>query len=146
MPRFTRWSLLLPAGLLLGCGGGSANPSASARAVVAVASTPSPTPAPTATPAGGPAPAELAGTWTQMTNQVSKAEIAFDGRDYRVNGAFGNISVIADEIDFFAGPCDGLGRYQWSLQSGVLHFKSLNDDPCGRGVHLAGQSYTKNPG
>jgi hypothetical protein len=138
------WLLAVaPAGLLLGCGGGGLTTSATAHPAATVVPTPTPTPTPP--PSGGPAPPELAGTWTEVVPaDVHKATVYLDGTDYRVNGAEGSIAVNGTEIDFFDGPCDGLGRYQWSIKAGVLHFTSLASDPCGRVADLDGRSYTRN--
>jgi hypothetical protein len=59
----------------------------------------------------------------------------------------GDAVVNGTEIDFFnAQGCglqfpDGVGRYTWTLTGGVLHFTSMNQDPCPRSPILANQSY-----
>ncbi len=61
----------------------------------------------------------------------------------------GNAVVNGTEIDFFNGQgCglqlpDGVGRYTWTLTGGVLHFTSINQDPCPRSPILANQSYSR---
>ena len=48
----------------------------------------------------------------------------------------GNVVVADTEIDLFnADVCglklpDGIGRYMWKLEAGVVHFTPLNSDPC----------------
>jgi hypothetical protein len=60
----------------------------------------------------------------------------------------GDAVVNGTEIDFFNAPgCglqfpDGVGRYMWTLTDGVLHFTSMNQDPCPRSPILANQSYS----
>lgn len=61
----------------------------------------------------------------------------------------GDAVVNGTEIDFFNAPgCglqlpDGVGRYMWTLTGGVLHFTSMNQDPCPRSPILANQSYSR---
>jgi hypothetical protein len=64
-------------------------------------------------------------------------------------GGGGDVVVNGTEIDFFNGEAcaltlpAGVGRYTWSLTGGVLHFTSLNQDPCPRSPILANQSYSR---
>jgi hypothetical protein len=61
----------------------------------------------------------------------------------------GDAGVNGTEIDFFNGQAcglqlpDGVGRYTWTLSAGVLHFTSVNQDPCPRSPLLANQSYSR---
>ncbi len=61
--------------------------------------------------------------------------------------SLGEVVVNKAEIDFFnadvcglkADVCglklpEGVGRYGWTLNGGVLHFTALNPDPCPRGA------------
>ncbi len=54
--------------------------------------------------------------------------------------SLGEVVVDKAEVDFFnADVCElklpeGVGRYGWTLNSGVLHFTALNSDPCPRGA------------
>ena len=62
----------------------------------------------------------------------------------------GEVVVKNTEIDLFnADVCglklpDGVGRYGWTLTSGLLHFTALNPDPCPRrAAWLDNRSYTR---
>jgi hypothetical protein len=61
----------------------------------------------------------------------------------------GDAVVNGPEIDFFNGQAcglqlpDGVGRYTWTLASGILHFASMNQDPCPRSPILRNQSYSR---
>jgi hypothetical protein len=58
----------------------------------------------------------------------------------------GNVVVNGNEIDFFNGALcylqlpDGVGRYRWTLKSGVLRL-TLISDPCNRAPYMANQSW-----
>ena len=110
----------------------------------------SPTPASSTLP-GGPAPTELIGTWSRLQGSSNYTptvlvvrDTGFTIRAYGTQGS-GSLVVNGDEIDFFnSGPCPGpVGRYQWTLTGGTLHFAALNADPCDRKGFLANQSYTR---
>jgi hypothetical protein len=64
-------------------------------------------------------------------------------------GGGGNAVVNGTELDFFNGEACGLslpagvGRYRWTLASGVLKFAPLNQDECPRAPLLANQSYSR---
>jgi hypothetical protein len=125
------------------------------------------TPPPTATstvaptgsaPPGGSVPVTLTGDWILRTMTPSTSpDLIFQGNTYELitSGglSFGNVAVNANEIDFFNGSMcriplpGGVGRYRWSLHSGVLQFTPLNADPCGgRTRPLANQSYVRQHG
>jgi hypothetical protein len=57
---------------------------------------------------------------------------------------WGDVVVNNREIDFFNGPCPGVGRYKWTLKGGLLHF-TLISDPCGRSNVLAYKGYGQYP-
>lgn len=107
---------------------------------------PSPTPAP---PPGGPAPAELRGQW--VTGEVPSTGRLVIRPDSWVSGAVhGELVVRGNEIDFFnADYCGirlpgGVGRYQWSINGGLLRFTPLAPDPCtGRPASLGSLPFTK---
>jgi hypothetical protein len=121
---------------------------------------PSPTPA-ASPPPGGPVPAELLGDWFLPPAAVLDigytcpshpndlncfADLTFTATTYQVvfhaiaasPPGHGDVVVNNDEIDFFNGvQCglqlpDGVGRFKWTLTSGVLHLVPLNQDPCRR--------------
>jgi hypothetical protein len=123
-----------------------------------VASSPTPAASP---PPGGPVPAQLLGDWFLPPAAVLDlgytcpsnpndlncfAKLTFTATTYQaVQHAIGanppgqgDVVVNNDEIDFFNGvQCglhlpDGVGRFKWTLTSGVLHLVPLNQDPCGR--------------
>jgi hypothetical protein len=156
--------LLLSAWLLAACGS-SANPTSSATApaaATAAATTTAATSNATATaasrPPGGPAPAQLIGTWTRVISNPDDAAVAtFTANSFRVvdtlAGGNGEIVVNGNEIDFFnVRQCGlvfpkGVGRYQWRLQGAKLHFAPLNSDPCPvRHWHFANQDFTRTGG
>ncbi|HVS05050.1 MAG TPA: hypothetical protein VHK65_02650 [Candidatus Dormibacteraeota bacterium] len=57
----------------------------------------------------------------------------------------GNLVDNNSEIDFFNGiSCDGVGRYTWTLPSGLLHL-TLISDPCGRSGLLTLQNWARTP-
>jgi hypothetical protein len=122
-------------------------------------------------PAGGPLPAQLQGDWllppaaavgvgvtcpTPLAVATCIVKLTFTATtfDFEIN-ALGHTSgggdavVNGTEIDFFNAPgCglqlpDGVGRYTWTLTGGVLHFTSINQDPCSRSPLLANQSYSR---
>jgi hypothetical protein len=115
--------------------------------------------APTASaPPGGAVPMTLAGDWILRTTTPSTSpDLVFQANTYELitNGgmSFGNVAVNGNEIDFFNGSIcrislpGGVGRYRWSLHSGVLQFAPLNADPCGgRTKPLANQTYVRQHG
>ena len=54
----------------------------------------------------------------------------------------GDLVVNNTEIDFFNAPeCKDIGRYTWTLSSGVLHLTALNTDTCGRSSYLQDHSF-----
>lgn len=59
----------------------------------------------------------------------------------------GDVVVNGSEMDFFNDSVcgfpmpEGLGRYTWTLSGNVLHFTSLNQDPCDRFAWLANRSF-----
>lgn len=133
-------------------------PATPVASATAVEPTPTPTLVSLATPPplssrppGSPAPAELIGTWDRIAGSSSFTPtmliLTAGAFTIRADGAVGggNLVVNGDEIDFFnSGPCPApVGRYQWTLKAGTLHFTPLNSDPCGRQEFLADQSYTK---
>jgi hypothetical protein len=109
-------------------------------------------------PPGGPVPAALSGDWLQKGNNPSVGpDVIFSGTKYELvttgGMTFGRVAVNGNEIDFYNGDgCaiplpGGVGRYEWSLLSGVLHFTPLQTDPCGgRTRPLANQSFVKQSG
>jgi hypothetical protein len=106
-------------------------------------------------PPGEPVPSALTGDWLQIGGSPTEGpDVIFQGNKYELqtNGGtnFGMVAVNGNEIDFFNGDgCGialpgGVGRYQWSLRSGILHLTPLGMDPCGgRTRPLANQSFTK---
>jgi hypothetical protein len=146
--------------LLAACGS-SANPTSSATAPAAATTTVAASSA-TATaasrPPGGPAPAQLIGTWTRViSNPDDSAVVTLTPNGFRVvdtlGGGNGEIVVNGNEIDFFNVPQCGLvfpkgvGRYQWRVQGTKLHFAPLNSDPCPvRHGHFANQDFTTTGG
>ena len=136
-----------------GAGGGSAvtslgaaTPAAATPTVSSVAAPPAASP-----PLGGPAPAELIGTWYQIasgTAALTLTATVYVLRDSGEQGS-GDIVVNGSEIDFFSGTLcplvlpQGVGRYQWTLHRTTMHLVPLNKDPCGRVDLLTNQSYTK---
>jgi hypothetical protein len=117
---------------------------------------------PTATPPpGGPVPSVLNGAWVQTNPPLSqpptltfyggnKFELQVSSRGFGGGVSFGSAVVNGSELDLFNGDTcgiplpGGVGRYQWTLHSGVLHLTRLNEDPCSmRGLIVANQSYTR---
>jgi hypothetical protein len=116
-------------------------------------------------PPGGPVPAQLLGAWFLSTASVDatigcqaplsaancRLSLNLTATKYSFAGTLpsgpGEVVVNNTEIDFFnASQCDsqgpaGLGRYTWTLASGVLHLAPLNSDPCGRSTYLTNQSF-----
>jgi hypothetical protein len=108
-------------------------------------------------PQGGPVPASLLGDWFLPPAIVAAVEgdsscrllrLTLTATNYRLTHdpacggltSTGEVVVNKTEIDFFnADVCglklpDGVGRYGWTLTSGLLHFSALNPDPCPRGA------------
>jgi hypothetical protein len=118
-----------------------------------VAATPSAAPSP---PPGGPVPAQLLGDWflppsvvkdfdgnavcvllkltlTATTYQITHTALGACG-----TGASGDVVVNNDEIDFLPGnegACPDVGRYTWTLTSGLLYF-TLISGPCPPALRL----------
>ena len=62
--------------------------------------------------------------------------------------ASGSVVMNGDEMDLFNSPgCienlgyDAVGRYRWTLESGLLRFSALNADPCERISIFNGSSF-----
>lgn len=115
--------------------------------------------APTASaPPGGAVPMTLSGDWILRGTTASiSPDLVLQANTYELitSGgiSFGNVAVNGNEIDFFNGSVcriplpGGVGRYRWSLHSGVLQFAPLNADPCGgRTRPLANQTYVRQHG
>ena len=113
---------------------------------------------PASAPPGGPVPITLAGDWSLRSATPSTSpDLVFQANSYELitSGgiSFGNVAVNGNEMDFFNGSMcriplpGGVGRYRWSLHSGVLQFAPLNADPCGgRTRPLANQTYVRQHG
>jgi hypothetical protein len=94
-----------------------------------------------------PAPLAIATCMFKLTFTASSYnfEVNAPGR----TGGGGDAVVNGAEIDFFNGEAcsftlpQGVGRYTWTLTGAVLHFTSLNQDPCPRSPILANQSYSR---
>jgi hypothetical protein len=109
-------------------------------------------------PPGGPVPPALTGDWLlKGSNPTDGPDVIFSGNRFEIQTtggtSFGRVAVRGSEIDFYNGDVcgislpGGVGRYQWTLQAGILHFTPLIDDPCGgRTTPLANQSYAKQSG
>jgi hypothetical protein len=92
-------------------------------------------------PSGGPAPAELQGTWKLVSgNDLEKGlQFVITDRHYRVPTrlAHGDLAVNGDEVAFFnAAICgltlpEGVGKYRWTIEGERLHLESIGEDPCG---------------
>jgi hypothetical protein len=135
----------------------------------ASAKLPTPSAAPTA-PQGGPVPAQLLGGWYLLPADINAAvgytacqlpstpakcsvQIVFTAttvtwpNNLGFTSCCGDVVVNNSEMDFFNDSgCgiqlpDGLGRYTWTLTGNVLHFTSLNQDPCERFAWLANRSF-----
>jgi hypothetical protein len=97
-------------------------------------------------PSGGPAPAELQGTWlTKYLGGPARLYIREDG--YAVSAgdsAQGDIVVDGRVIAFFNSnsascppePLNDIGRYQWTISDQKLRLKLLGKDPCGGRVSV----------
>jgi hypothetical protein len=108
-------------------------------------------------PQGGPVPATLLGDWFLSPAIVVAVEgdascrllrLTLTATTYRLThdpacgglASLGEVVVNKTEIDFFnADVCglkvpEGVGRYGWTLNVGLLHFSALNSDPCPRGA------------
>lgn len=124
------------------------SPSSAKLPTPSTAASPLPTASP---PPGGPVPAELLGDWFMPPSVVKD----FDGNavcvllkltltttTYQIThtalgacgaGGSGDVVVNGSEIYFFNGSAicaDTVGRYTWTLTSGLLSF-TLISDPCG---------------
>ena len=117
------------------CGGGAA-----------VSVSPSPL-----APKGGPVPVELAGAWKMVADPTNI--LTFSGIDYVFgDGSKGNVAVNGSEINFYNDePCDvplpgGIGKYRWTIETGLLTFGSLNSDRCARlNVLVDPQGWQRSP-
>jgi hypothetical protein len=92
-----------------------------------------------------PSPATAANCFVQLT--LTATTFRLTETDAGGRGQFqgyGNVVVNHNEIDFFNGACDGLGRYTWTLRSGLLDF-TLISDPCPRPDVLTYHGYSPNP-
>lgn len=147
--------LVLTSWWLVACGS-SASPSSSATvSPIAAATSTAPAASP---PPGGPAPAQLIGTWTRVVTAADSAAVVtittsgFQVAD-KLGGGSGDLVVNGNEIDFFnVLQCGlvlphGVGRYQWRLRGTTLHFVPLNHDPCPvRHRHFANQDFSRSGG
>jgi hypothetical protein len=109
-------------------------------------------------PPGSAVPITLAGDWMlRGTTPSTSPDLVFQGNRYQLitsgGFSFGNVAVNGNEIDFFNGSVcriplpGGVGRYRWSLHSGVLQFTPLTADPCGgRTRPLANRTYVRQHG
>jgi hypothetical protein len=143
--------------------GSSCGQSTSSATQATPSGAPSPTPA-TSPPPGGPVPAQLLGDWLLTTVEVDAAvgchkpllsvscrlTLTLNATTYAFSGTYpeggGDVVVNNTEIDFYTSlscPNDPffIGRYRWTLTGGVLHFKSLNNDPCARHSYLANENF-----
>ncbi len=157
--------LFLSSCALVACGGNGGRSTgatalprpATAATIPATAGTPT-TMTNAASPPGGPAPAELIGSWTRVAHTADAAVVvSFTADGFRVadnlGGGHGELVVNGDEIDLFnVRECgltlpEGVGRYRWSLMGSTLSFTPLNTDPCPvRGKHFAHQDFIKSSG
>ena len=121
-------------------------------------------------PPGGPVPAQLLGGWYVLPADINaivgymacqlpstpaqcSVQIVFTAttvtwpNDLGFPSCCGDVVVNGSEMDFFNDSgCGiplpaGLGRYTWTLTGNVLHFTSLNQDPCDRFGWLANRSF-----
>jgi hypothetical protein len=129
--------------------------------------TPSVAPSP---PPGGPVPTQLLGGWYVLPADINaivgytacqlpstpaqcSVQIVFTAttvtwpNNLGFPSCCGDVVVNGSEMDFFNDSgCGiplpaGLGRYTWTLSGNVLHFTSLNQDPCDRFGWLANRSF-----
>lgn len=83
----------------------------------------------------------------QLTLSATTYRQSFTARGGRQSAGQGDVVVNNQEIDFFNGALcglqlpDGIGRYSWSIVSGVLSF-TLMSDPCGRSEILTAQGWS----
>jgi hypothetical protein len=132
----------------------SCSQSTSSAKLPAPSAVASPTPSPSPPP-GGPVPAQLLGNWflgpvsyvavngyaapcpSPPTGSNCFFKLTFTATTFRqsftaVGGTqsagHGNVVVNKSEIDFFNGDCDGVGRYTWTLTTGVLRFVLISDN------------------
>jgi len=151
MARKRLYLLLLPSCVLVACGATNPTTGAAPHATASVTRTLAASP-----PPGGPVPSQLIGDWVQMGSSTPSdtVDLILNATTFSFatsgESNFGDIVVNGTEIDFFNGDgCglrlpDGIGRYNWTLGNGTLHFKPLAQDPCDmRSSHLADQTYTK---
>jgi hypothetical protein len=119
-------------------------------------------------PPGGPVPAQLLGDWflppaivttvtgngacrlLRLTLAATTYHLAHTDNPACGTSSSGDVVVNGTEIDFFSSDVcglqlpDGVGRYMWTLASGVLHFAPLNEDRCPRGAAwLANRTYSR---
>jgi hypothetical protein len=156
------------ASLSSSCGGSTPSATVSTPSAVATPTTAASPPTPAGSPPpGGAVPAKLLGNWfippavviaaegasncpSPPTVQNCFIQLNLTATEYHVSltqspTGSGNVVVNKDEIDFFnGGNCglqlpEGVGRYKWTLTSGVLHLARLNQDPCGRDSVLINQ-------
>jgi hypothetical protein len=98
-----------------------------------------------------PSPATAANCFLRINLAATTASTPLNFHWYATDTAgkdqlrgWGNVVVNNNEIDFFNGPCSGVGRYRWTVKGGLLHF-TLISDPCGRSTELAYKGYGPYP-
>ncbi len=159
MIAFTRpWSSLIAVVILTACGSSgpiASAPTASAQTATPVAVVPTPDSAPCATPAahaanwpvGGPVPAELSGTWSDVRNPSYVVDLRCN--DFNISQViYGNVVVRGSKIDFIqesvgADPnggfvCDAPSgekpvlviEYDWTLNGGQLQITRTSANFC----------------
>lgn len=102
-------------------------------------------------------PAELLGEWflppaivvaVEGNSSCRMLRLTLTATTYRLTHdpacggltSLGEVVVNKTEIDFFnADVCglelpEGVGRYRWTLDGGLLRFTAVNPDPCPRGA------------
>jgi hypothetical protein len=98
---------------------------------------------------GETCPAPLAVTTCMFKLTFTATAYYFETNAPGHTGGGGDAVVSGTEIDFFNGQAcamqlpAGVGRYRWTLTGGILHFTSMNADPCPRAPILANQSYNR---
>jgi hypothetical protein len=91
-------------------------------------------------PSGGPAPAELQGSWL-FRSDAGPVHLTLSDDRYILADEQGEIVVDGDVIAFFNSngvicrPND-IGRYRWAISDQELRLKLLGKDPCGLRVSI----------
>jgi hypothetical protein len=86
--------------------------------------------------------ATAANCFYQLTFTTTTFDSSFVAVGGRQTDGHGDVVANGNEIDFFNGRCDGVGRYSWRLAGGLLYL-TLIADPCPRSYLYTLQGWSR---